>query len=135
MAITKGNVLSIYLGSPGTVVAHSTSHSMEVNKETIDVTSKDSAGWKEMLSGLKSGSMSGEAFFDEAATYGFDDLYAAFIAATEVAIRFSTEVTGDKYYSGNAIITSLSREAGNEEAMTISYSLEITGALAEQTVA
>lgn len=135
MSILKGNIMSLYLGAPGTAVAHSTSDSMELNGETIDVTSKDSAGWKELISGLKSGSFSGEAFFDEDAAYGFSDLFALFNAGTPIALRFSDELSGNKYYSGNCLITSLSREAGNEEAMTFSYSLELTGALAEQTTA
>jgi predicted secreted protein len=43
------------------VVARSTSYSFEVNKETIDITSFDSDGWKEFLVDLKEASLSGDS--------------------------------------------------------------------------
>lgn len=75
----KGADLLIYVmvSSSPTPIAHSTDASLSVNGETIDVTTKDSLGWRELLAGNKNWSISGGAAFADDASYGFSDLLAA----------------------------------------------------------
>ena len=129
----NGTLIALYLG--GSKISHLTSADMSLEHALRDATTKDSAGWKESLEGLRSASFNCEGYFAEDATVGFDDLTAELITSRDqVTIRYSSEVTGDKYYEATAYITNLSRSAGVEETETFSCSLEVTGAVTEGTV-
>jgi len=56
MAIFNGTDLGVYIGS--TLIAAATDVSLTLNAETIDITTKDSAAFRELLPGLRSGSVS-----------------------------------------------------------------------------
>lgn len=130
--ILNGTLAKIQVA--GTTVAHLTSNGIEFSHSTRDASTKDSNGWKEALEGQKSWSMTGEGFFAEDASYGYEDLYDAFALRTQVAVTYTTDVSGDQEYTGQAYITSLSRTDGNEESSTFSVSLEGTGAVTKQVV-
>ena len=112
-----------------TAVAHLTSNDISFEMATREATTKDSAGNKETLEGLKSFSGSGSGYFAEDASYGFEDLYDVIDARTPVTVRWSTGVVGDTYYEGSCYITSLSRTDGLEESSTFECSFEGTGAV------
>jgi predicted secreted protein len=62
-------------------------------------------------------------------------LFAAWKDQTVVAVVFQNTVVGDKKYSGNTYITSLSfNSSGNDEAVTFDFELQGTGALVEATI-
>jgi hypothetical protein len=46
----------------------------------------------------------------------------------------SSAITGDKKYSGSALLTNLKRTAGLEDNATFTVSFEGTGALTEATI-
>lgn len=128
-----GNSLLIYTstdnGVTWDVIAHSTDHTLEVSSDTLDTNTKDSAGWVEKIASLKSFTLSGEALHTFDATHGYDELFAIWTAGDSVKVKFSTEETGDTYWSGSAILTSLSLNAPQDDLRTMSYTLEGTGAL------
>jgi len=105
MASTKlnGTSVAFYLGTTvaaqatgGTKLGAATSHSLSLQSEMADVTTKDSGGWKEIIPTLKSFSIDVDALltFDE--TYGFEALNDALINRTLLYFRLSTEVTGNR---------------------------------------
>ena len=73
-------------------------------------------------------------YADDAA-YGVNDLMTVFSNRTSVTVKFSTEVSGDDYWSATAYLTSLEVSAGMEDSATFSASFEITGAITFSTVA
>jgi TP901-1 family phage major tail protein len=111
-------------------VAHSTSASLSVNMDLRDSTTKSSSGWQENLGGLKSWEMSGDAFVDIASPTGADveSLFTTLVAGAAVTCTFG--LTG-MLYTGTALITSLSIDAGVEENATYSISLQGTASLAQ----
>lgn len=125
--ILNGTLAVIKVG--GTAIAHLTSNDISFEMATREATTKDSAGNKEILEGLKSFSGSGSGYFAEDATYGFEDLYDAYTARTAVTVRWTTGITGDIYYEGSCYITSLNRTDGLEESSTFEVSFEGTGAV------
>ena len=129
--ILNGTALLLYVD--GTAVAHSTSHTLSVSHATRDATTKDSSGWEDALNGLRSWEASGEGLVAFDAAYGYSDLFALITARSTVTIKLSTEVTGDKYYEGSALLTSLEESAGTEENISFSYTFKGTGALTEYT--
>ena len=125
--VMNGTLMGIYIGS--TLVAHATEGSISLSMDTRDISSKDSAGTRALLEGMKSGSISMSALYAEDAAYGADELYTAMAARTPLAVKFSTEVTGDHFWSASAYLTSLEVSASTEDNVTYSASFELTGAI------
>ena len=120
-------VLSITTADGLEAVAHCTSASLSVNMDLRDSTTKSSSGWSESLGGLKSWEMSGDAFVDLTSTNAsMADCFDALIAGAAVAAVFTID---SETYTGTALITSVSADAGVEENTTFSVSLTGTAAL------
>jgi len=130
--IVNGNDLVVYIGSD--VIAHSTSHSLSISHDARDATTKDSGGWTDRLEGLRSWEASGEGLVAFDGTYDTTDLFALITNRTKVTIKFSTEVTGDTYWTGSAYLTSLDMDSPTEDSVSMSFTFSGTGALTSATV-
>jgi hypothetical protein len=119
----------------GVLVAHLTSNNFNVEMSTRDASTKSSAGWKDVLEGQRSWGGSASGYFAEDAAYGFEDLFDIVGTRTQVTLRFTTGVTGDKYYEGEAYVTSIARTDGLEESSTFEATFEGTGVLEKGTEA
>ena len=155
--LVKGNDLWLYLvdlGTGGTmtsgmvedakVVAYAQSASLEINADTLDVTSKLSCRWSSVLPGNASYTVSADALYclqsaaaaNSAVTV--DDLFEAMVEGDNIGwvlAQDSSEVCGTvggpdtskPYYFGEAAITSLSITGGNNEIATSSITLTGSG--------
>ena len=123
-------VLSVTTGGSLQAVAHCTSASLSMNLDLRDSTTKSSAGYQENLGGLRSWELSGDAFVEIGSITGADieELWVIWEARTEVAVKFGAS---GMEYTGNALITSISIDAGVEENATYSISLTGSGAIAK----
>jgi len=133
----NGTDLAVYFNSTDgseTILAHATECSISISEDARDVTTKQSAGWRELLEGLRSFSVSTSHLHAEDASNGFDDLFTAFNSRSEVSILFSTEETGDKRFNARARIASLEMNAGTEDNVTFSATFEGTGALVYEEI-
>jgi len=123
-------------------VGFATSASLSINHNLRDTSTKDSGGWREQLEGQRDFEVSVEGMVIFTALGGgaiadltMDELYATYIATRTVfTIMFSTEVTGDYKWSGQAFMTSLSADAPNEDSSSWSASFSGTGALTQAAV-
>ena len=124
MAAIKGLDVLIKVGS--TVVGGQRNASLEMSAETIDTTVKSTGGWAAKIPGIKSwtSSCDGVYFLDDA---GLQAAQAAFMNGTEVKLDFSN--SSGLAYSGQAVITSMAVEAGQEDIVSYTISFEGTGAL------
>ena len=124
MSAIKGLDVLIKVGS--TVVGGQRNASLEMSAETIDTTVKSTGGWAAKIPGIKSwtSSCDGVYFLDDA---GLEAAQAAFMNGTEVKLDFSN--SAGLAYSGQAVITSMSVEAGQEDVVSYTISFEGTGAL------
>ena len=120
----NGTAIVLKIGS--TNIAKLKSNSMKINASAIDVSNKDSAGWKESIYGQRSGSFDFEGVWSEDGTWGFDEGYNAIVTKTALTARWSG-ATGDTYYQASCILTSISQTAPMEDAVTFSGTLEFTG--------
>ena len=134
MAIFNGTNLGVYIG--GTLIAAATDCSLSLNMETIDITTKDSAGYRELLGGLRSGSVSVSGLIDyqDASNKDVTDLYDAWEGRTELTLKFSSEVVGDESYTASGFLTSLEQSGGTEDTATYSATFELTGEVTEATI-
>jgi len=116
-------------------VGRMTNASLSISMETRDTSNKDSAGFRELLSGQRSWSLAGDGLvvYSLTGADGYSDLFGYWNNRTNLYIKFGSVSGGEKNYSGRGFITSLDQEAGVEDNATFSFSLEGTGALAEAT--
>ena len=124
---------------------HSQNVSLSMNVDTIDISTKDSSGYRDLLAGQMSYSLSADGLMDFGGVAGdteVDELFNQMFqvvggvgrTAVTFAFGFTTPATGEYSYSGSGFITSLEISGGTEDAPSYSVSIEGSGALV-QTVA
>ena len=133
MAIFNGTNLGVYID--GTIIAAATDCSLSLNMETIDITTKDSAGYRELLAGMRSGSMSVSGLIDYQATdKDTVDLYTAWENRTSLTLKFSSEISSDTSFTASGFLTSLEQSGGTEDTATYSATFELTGQVTDATI-
>lgn len=137
MAIINGTVFLLKIGTDGSEVAlpDQTEGSISLNLETRDITTKDSSGYRELLEGVRSGSISVSGLVDDDGAGGAGaDLFAVLDARSTTHIIFGLDAASDDYhYECDAFCTSLEVGGGTEDNVTYSATFEITGAITEVT--
>ena len=123
----NGTLMTVTVG--GTAIDMQTECSISLSMETRDITSKDSSGFRELLEGLRSGSVTFSALHAEDNTYNIDDLFTLWNTRASATVNFTTANTGDKEFSATAYLTSFEQSAGTEDNVTISGTFELTGAI------
>ena len=152
--LIKGNDLWLYLVELGEsamtsgmvatakVLAYSQSCSLEVNADTLDVTTKLACRWNAVLPGNASYTVSSDNLYclksaaDANSAYTVDHLFDAMVKGDNIGWVLAQDTsaecgtvggpdTSKPYYFGEGAITSLSITAGNNEIAT--SSLTITG--------
>lgn len=97
--------------------------SLELSIDNLETTELGS-DWKSYISGLKEWSASSEGDYAVSTdTTGQQALQDAYLAGTEVTVKLYVDAT--HYYTGKAIVTSLSIEDPVDDIVTIS--IEFTG--------
>ena len=137
-AIMNATDVLIQFSTDGTTfdeVGRMTNSSLSISMETRDTSNKDSAGFRELLSGQRSWSLAGDGLvvYSLTGADGFHDLFGYWSARTKLFVKFGSVSNGEKSYSGQGFITSLDQEAGVEDNATFSFSFEGTGTLTETT--
>tara|TARA_R100001509_G_C4828541_1_gene202439 strand:+ start:336 stop:755 length:420 start_codon:yes stop_codon:yes gene_type:complete len=136
MAIFNGTdlILKVSPSNGGTAVKmmHSQTVSLSVNTDTIDISTKDSAGFRDLIGGQKSFSLSADGLMDFA-TGGsdteLDELFTQMLARTAVTFIFGIADASAYNMSGSGFITSIEVSGGTEDAPTYSVAIEGTGTL------
>jgi TP901-1 family phage major tail protein len=133
MAIFNGTNLGVYID--GTIIAAATDCSLSLNMETIDITTKDSAGYRELLAGMRSGSISVSGLIDyQSADKDTVDLYTAWENRTSLTLKFSSEISSDTSFTASGFLTSLEQSGGTEDTATYSATFELTGQVTDATI-
>ena len=126
-------------GSTPVVADHVTDLSVSVSTETRDTTSKNNAGYRALLPGLKTLTVNFTAFYAGDATNGYDELMTDFLAGNKQDVKVcsfdfdaSSEEAGDKEIVFEAYITSLELSAGTEDNASYTCTLECVSAITFQ---
>lgn len=130
MAKINGTKIKILVG--GTTLSNVTNCTLTTSRGMIDVTTKDSAAWKEVLPGLKDATLTGEAFVDNTASgYKPQSVYTDLTAGNAVAVIFYNITTGEYSYTASGYFTKCDFTAGTEDAEKMSFSVQISGAVTQ----
>lgn len=130
--------MTTHAGSEGKVfvgtnqIAEVKSWSLEITSDTVDA-SIIGTQWRKNQATIKGWSGSLDAFWDETDTMG----QGALDAGATVTLNLYPEgnTTGDTYWTGSAIITSISYQGSFDGLVEASFSFTGTDALTEATVA
>lgn len=129
MAVHKGSEGTLKIGA--NAVAEIRSYSIEETGDTLeDTTMGDTA--RTYLPSLTSWSGSVDVYWDETDTTGQGALTVGAIVTLNVYPE--TDSAGSVYYTGSAIVTSVSRSASFDGMVEASVSFQGTGALTSTTV-
>jgi predicted secreted protein len=121
----------------GVAIDNLTEVSIEINNKLIDVTTKDSAGWEEFLTGggLKGASFSISGLVDFADTnYTPDEIFTSLVAGSQLALEASDAVTGSKEYTFTGMFEKYSVDGGVEDVIKFSASGKATGVVTQATI-
>lgn len=136
--ILKGDELMLFKGS--TSLAYATAHTLTINGNTIDVSSKDHGYWGASEIGNLTWEITSENLYTSA---DYDALFTAMVAKEPITVSFSIASnyapaglqgvgqgdiaawTKGAGYTGQAVITSLVANANTGENAT--YSVTLTG--------
>ena len=137
MAVMNGSLMQVlfidgFTGSPTAAIDLQTDCSISLSMDTRDITTKASSGWRNVLGGTKSGTLTFSALHDMTVTTGLAELMSTFNDSTlpgQCTVLFTTGVTGDDQYQADAILTSVDMSSGTEDNVTISGTFELTGAI------
>lgn len=141
MAAQKGSALLLKIGADNTAAASADTYttigglrstSITMNEETVDVTTKDSSGIRELLAngGVQSCSISGSGVFTDAASE--TTLESAFAASNHH--NFQIIVPDFGTYTGEFQVASLEYSGEYNGEVTYSVTLESSGAFTFATV-
>ena len=129
------NSTDVVLKVGSELVGKMTSASLSVTMATRDISTKDSAGWMEVLEGQKSWTLSGEGLvvYNNTGKTTPDEIYTLLSTRAVVVIQFGSASSDEKYYTGSGFFTEFSTDAGVEDNATFSFSFQGTGVLTQAT--
>ena len=129
------NLLLKVITDGGTLatVGHTTSCTLSLSNDLPEATTKDSAGYQEVIAGVRSGEISFEGLvaYDDAANA--IEMADYLLARQKVDFSFGTASSDDAVYSGEGYFSSVEMSAEMESPVTYSGSITITGAITKAT--
>ena len=140
MAILNGTELKVYSSGTSNLVAFAQNCTLNVNHSPREITNKESAGFKEILEGLRDFSIDVDGAYawtdssGAAISNGIDDVLQTDLIGDRQQVDFIFGDTVSQYdvsYAGKGYITSVSLTGGTEDTATYSLSIEGTGALVQ----
>lgn len=133
------NLVLKLVADGGTLEAlgHSTSCSMTISQDLPEATTKDSAGYQEVISGLRSAEISFDGLIDYTDTSSslknVDGIASLITGRNKIDWSFGTAETGDTVFTGEGFIASLEQSAEMESPATYSGTITVTGAITQST--
>lgn len=139
--LVYGGDLMIFLGENETPAAFSTNATLTLNLSEREISSKDSGDYTEVVGGKFDWSMTTDALMNLTGitgTLSTKEVLQYFLAKVPVEIIFGSKSgttpswtvdTSKVYFTGTALITSMSFNASNGETATYSVNFKGTGAL------
>lgn len=128
----KDILLSIWDTTGTTLLAVAGQQGLTINrdKDTIEVTSKDSEGWKQNIVGFKEWSIDNDGVYvrDHASHKLLKDVFEG---DDPILIKVTNQKTKTDMFGGLALLTSYPIDAPYDDAVTYTISLTGTGALVD----
>jgi len=145
--IIKGRDLMLF-DNDGHSYAYATNHTLTITAETADISSKDHGIWGGSEVSRYTWEITSENLYT---TDAYDDMFDTMLTGEPITVRFGLKsendntksvadgdyaywTSGNSYYEGNVVITSLVANANNGENATFSVTLTGSGSIKKTTV-
>lgn len=128
----KDILLSVWDSTGSKLIAVAGQQGLTINrdKDTIEVTSKDSQGWKQNIVGFKEWSIDNDGVYvRDHESHGL--MKEAFDGDDPVLIKVTNQKAKTDLFGGLALVTSYPIEAPYDDAVTYTVTLTGTGALVD----
>ena len=122
--------LEVLISIDGTVLGGQRGASLSMSADELDITDKNTTGYKKYLVGLKEWSISCDGLVCNGEE-GYEALFNAFINGDIVEVQFKQK-DGTFGYHGPMVIASMDFDAQYDDALT--YSCELKGASALEKI-
>lgn len=130
-----GTDFGIYHGESGTLIAAATDNQMQLTKNMIAVSNKESGKANQYRPGRGDGTASGTSRILNTGDDPMAALFAIYNGDSPVTIKYSSEATGSKYYEvKEAYISELSRTDPDNDSSTVNYTFQFSSPVEEKTV-
>lgn len=124
--VVNGTIQHITIG--GVKIDLQLSAEMKISMTPRESRTKDSGSFAVRFSGIKDVELSGEAEIATDATYGYVQLFDAWLAGTKLTIAFKG-ASGDAVYTVSGYVQELGQSAGVEENAKLTYTFAGDGGI------
>lgn len=122
------NATSFLLVEDETVIGHSTSTSISLNLDLIEITTKDSGGWQEHLPSIRGGSISATGLTNYSDNLNFEHFTSYVITKAVKTFYFRDPEDADgTIYRGEAFVSSVDETSEAENVTEFNLELQLTG--------
>lgn len=125
--MAKINGTDILVSTADGVIGGATSHTLNINADLPDATTKGSAGWAENIHGLRDWSVDIDALVDPDNPVDGPDIATLILNRTEVTLTMA--LAGGHTYTGTAKVATYSETPDMEQPVAFSVSLTGNGEL------
>jgi len=121
------NSTSFLLLKDTTVLGHSKNTNISVNVDLPDSTNKDSLGWAEHITGVRSGTINCECLTDYSDSLGFDEIVDMIITRQKAVFYFKQTTNTRLILRGEGYISTVDETAEFENATSFNIEINLTG--------
>ncbi len=125
MALINGTTFNLFYN--GNALGHSSSSTFSLQVDLPESTTKSSAGFKEVIAGVRSGTISVSGFIDPSDTFGFDQLAEMILLQSEVGWIFEQSAFEGLQLSGNGYVTSVEQTGDLENPVAYDIEIKLSG--------
>tara|TARA_R110002050_G_scaffold192008_5_gene326891 strand:- start:368 stop:769 length:402 start_codon:yes stop_codon:yes gene_type:complete len=127
MAVFNGT--NLILSIEGATLGHTTSCNLSLSSDLPEATTKDSAGFSEVITGTKSGEISFDGLVDYTDSSNSVELADFLLAGTALTCVFGTVASGERIYTAEGFLNSIEVSAEMESPVSYSGTITLTGAI------
>jgi hypothetical protein len=138
MAKLNGTSLLLYIlvdgDSEWIPILAATTHSISIDVDLPDATTKGSAGWAEHIHGLRSASGNIDILYDPTESYNKAEIWDMVSNRKGAKIKSSTEETGYQYFEMDVSLSNFTENADMEQPVSFSTAFQSNGTITLKTV-
>ena len=125
------NLILKVIADGGTLatIGHTTSCTFSISNDLPIATTKDSSGYQEVISGVRSAEITFDGLVDYSDSMDIDTLIGFVTSRQKIDFSFGTAATGDVVYSGEGFLSSVDYTAEMESPVSFSGTITSTGAI------
>ena len=125
------NLILKVIADGGTLatIGHTTSCTFSISNDLPIATTKDSSGYQEVISGVRSAEITFDGLVDYSDSMDIDTLIGFVTSRQKIDFSFGTAATGDVVYSGEGFLSSVDYTAEMESPVSFSGTITTTGAI------